>query len=1557
MALTKSTSRQTYFSLSVSNSLADINGFQGSPMRTPNIRLKNRLDEAWMRAEKKYNEDTKRFLGSYDLKSKDSVLRQLKQRYDSECKDGKARTETLARILNAIDLVGAFAAQGVSIIFGPANLCFNAISFLINAPHQILKVYDELQTLFEEIERFLVKFKIYRRIEDTVGIANELCEATNFLLMSFVKVCGIATGLLQSRKRDVFKNGIMVVLFQDDRLGTAIEEFKDLCNSSSSLANTVMLEHVLSSEVDVKQILSAARRLEIGVGLLVARSNDEKTRLVNKDHLERIRRTLFLRPPSEEVLTPSNQENGIDTLSALQATVDYDRWMNGAGMIASTLVLWGPPGSGKSYMLQTVRDNLNIRRECAGRVESSIYVAVHNFKEVNSRSPKDQKAISPIADILKRIAFQVAIQSTTYAKELATLISTVPQLRSERDLVKVWNFLKLSENRALSGATMYILLDGVERRDLKGDLRKLLDLFMETRPNTSHKGLKIRILLTMNERPETVRTNHYFSVAINDINRKLVAAFAVEEMRQRDVLQDIDKDTITLRQEFSRKLIVGRPDITFVGIRQRIMALKEAIDDDQPYSGIAHILDDPSNKKWSDSGADVIKELQSQLNERSVALLNNILLFLLSAPDGCMSVELLEAGLRLGEFELPIEPLVKKIRSQYSKVVGIHNETVFIRSAMVPALRNTKSNDTGSNAKTPGEALVSIRIEISNATERTVKKFLWDLNQQMLTGSFDFSAASATPACTYRVHVNTLQAQLSMVRLCFKVINEGWDDKTKPMLTYACLHLPAHLAILQDSASKVNDIDRKMIGEGLITYLTDPYNVKLKHESYGLGQWMYEDRTVDAMRFWLELSAQQLSLKEQRWVRQSMERSRGRLGFLQDLAIALGEYWLTDPKSSCYALFSWLNTYIEKVSLALSRLGNLLTYQNTSFPTLPTRNGRESPRSNPPKESNFLADLFNTTSECTRRVVTSRTQNDLTNRAVRFESLKEIKEDQSEEDLPILSKIHRATAWVVSHTRLVPCSSMYLALGNTCLSVEEWALGIECYKKIHPKYTEKHFALLGSAFCKLALRDIGPGLETGREAFTTFRSLADQDQLSADDLQYYLTSLKQMGEHFECLHQLPQALSFYEEAFLRMPEDDVLSWKVLKLRCETDDIQGSAYITLLEWSENYEHFGAASPAVSIINLVSEHEYETLLLPLSRAMRNLYLQNLFIQIIEDAFELASGSGETLALARLKYLQGIAFNLSSETGSSLSAIQTWKEVLQLASDEIAEPWGISQLRTAAADNALRSEFDNLRSRLLSDVSLSREEKYQLYEGFNEHFGSIMGDFPALSNYRGVDSGENFVVSLCSMVDIVEARRIYRKDMAQALEILTDNDENNDAAGVYILCRIFCAMGDVVGALSAFSLYDRAITRRRFEDPRSCPEPEWTIRDKIATGSVRSCTICSTTLYSSDAEGMWWCCFCPAFELCDTCKKSFENGTVRHEKCSRLHVSSYVHLVHSDYTQTELVDSKVRVDWEYVKNDSNDFMRTGGRVIELEDWIEEIRVLWDLPEPEGEGSRAQQ
>ena len=98
-------------------------------------------------------------------------------------------------------------------VFGPANICFNAIQFLIDIPVRISKFYEELALLFEEILTCIRYFKIYPRIEQSARFDIELKQGTHMLMIILVDIRAISIDVLGSTKLRKSNTNAKIALF------------------------------------------------------------------------------------------------------------------------------------------------------------------------------------------------------------------------------------------------------------------------------------------------------------------------------------------------------------------------------------------------------------------------------------------------------------------------------------------------------------------------------------------------------------------------------------------------------------------------------------------------------------------------------------------------------------------------------------------------------------------------------------------------------------------------------------------------------------------------------------------------------------------------------------------------------------------------------------------------------------------------------------------------------------------------------------------------------------------------------------------------------------------------------------------------------------------------------------------------------------------------------------------------------------------------------------------------------------------------------------------------
>lgn len=359
--------------------------------------------QMWLEARIRFEETTKKSLVQSKNQSLDGVLRELDMRFnDHSAEDGskKRRMKELAsNVLTFIELLGGIAAQGASIVFGPANLCFNALQSLIAIPAAISKFHDDLALLFGEISTFMKQFKIYERIEQYAQVDTELKEITHKLMITFVDTCALSIEILSGSSLKKFKTKAKLVLFDNDSgVQAQLDKFKRLVAHQSQISDAVTLEHILKSESEVTDSLRSVvallkRSSEDSRKLLEAKSQEIQDELKDthqdvktvkagtetlvkdvidrtsikkhQDYFDQICRKLSvtsetiqnLEKDADQIRKDSLQDTGL----WLEGIDVYKVWVDFASDPSSLLLLSGNSGSGKSNLAFSILDRLRIR--------------------------------------------------------------------------------------------------------------------------------------------------------------------------------------------------------------------------------------------------------------------------------------------------------------------------------------------------------------------------------------------------------------------------------------------------------------------------------------------------------------------------------------------------------------------------------------------------------------------------------------------------------------------------------------------------------------------------------------------------------------------------------------------------------------------------------------------------------------------------------------------------------------------------------------------------------------------------------------------------------------------------------------------------------------------------------------------------------------------------------------------------------------------------------------------------------------------------------------------
>ena len=392
--------------------------------------------QMWNDAQVRFKEKTKMTLRSNDLSLED-VLRVLDKRFNAEDSVENDKQNRIKRLttnmLTIIEILGGVAAQGASIMFSPAGLCFNALDFLIKIPAKISEFYDDLADLFEEISAFSKKFRVYQRIEDYADPGDELRESSHRLMICFVDICAMSITILSSSKRTTFKHLAKKALLDDDSgVQAKREEFRQLVEHQSQLSGAITLEHVLKSEHerkgDTSKLFEAlksasengreqlAKLDELNDGMktvISATSGKEKQRERFENICKKLSVLNATLQASNKAFQQIVEKVEHDTGDWLKELSEYTKWLDFDAKADHLLFFGGPNGCGKSYLAHAVMDKIRTGKHTGQAASIKVLCASYRFDKDERRSRDNA-----IREAFRSIAVQIAQQDEVYSTKL-----------------------------------------------------------------------------------------------------------------------------------------------------------------------------------------------------------------------------------------------------------------------------------------------------------------------------------------------------------------------------------------------------------------------------------------------------------------------------------------------------------------------------------------------------------------------------------------------------------------------------------------------------------------------------------------------------------------------------------------------------------------------------------------------------------------------------------------------------------------------------------------------------------------------------------------------------------------------------------------------------------------------------------------------------------------------------------------------------------------------------------------------------------------------------------
>ena len=1310
------------------------------------------FQQMWVEAQINFEKKTNKSLVRSCHRSLEDVLKDLDQQFNAQDsqEDGKQQhvRRLASNVLNFIQLLGGVAAQAGSVIFGPADLCFNAMQFLIDIPAKISNFYDGLALLFEEISTSLKQFKIYQRIEKVARVDVELKQCIHKLMIIFVDICAISIDVLSGSRLHSWKINAKVALFDDDSgVGAQLDKLRSLVKYQSQISDAVTLEHVLKSEHKLEDIDQGLMTVKSETEALVQYADASKGQENQRDRFNQICNKLSVTPETVQKLEREFDEIRSWILPNTGSWLDdidlFKRWTDLESDVDPQLLLIGKNGSGKSSLAFSILHDLRHRYSTGSRSAPRVYTAFHRFAKTEKPLRDD-----PSKYALKCIAAQVAHQDVVHSKRLKSLLGSKDG-SSFRDM----SVMELSErlipalnDKDAPDIGYVLLLDGLDQLP-DDDASQLLDALFAI------KSSKLRIILTGTEETFSEKNLDLLtSIRVTDRNKEDIKRFINSELRACKILQEDLPEISRIVDSIRLKL----PEIgkgCFNDVRQIISKVSAAVEYDQPEDQIAGLISADTLTNKDITIERLVYELNSSLNTSEIGQLNELLAWIIYGFE-YMTMEEMRAALFLCTKRTSLSSLETKVRQRYSKLLKIEPEnTRHDHSALEMRDADFESYFRGMKREiqeigTDGndDPKISMTITIDHVNLSKVQRFFWDLSENIVFERFPFNKAVTNLEQTTQISADFAQGHLTLARRCFEVLLDEPTKETKVLGAYASVHLLEHLdALSRDSSLRM--IEREDILTQLVRVLQDADYIEehLTERFFRWDCWLDDGSEIEALHAWLsDLDAaktNRLNPKDRQWLWKV--NSGNRLLALANIATMIARQWLCQRTWPAQLPFQWIDRFLRQL------------------------------------EANKAQEHAEDERQSAQDSIKTSDRKDETEDAGVI---------LSEENLSVSRRIQRAVEWAQEKAGFVENSLWHERLGDTYLDYGGWEFARDAFLKAKefPGNYWKMSESLAEAYART--NKINLAVE---EMETVLTHLRGTEELPANDKETLIVDLLRSANWQTELQNTDDAAIKMREA-IQLDQNHYQSYyELLRLYIRTG--QGPKALELFNELATFKAEDSSLTRLEAMFLDFADKGTSL-----EGVEYIFhvtgygdVSQIILQNLQNALLIARTS-KPAAMNSLLLCRGVALaHYGTDEERFECALEDWKECCRRCSQ--SEQWEHWDLALTAAKQILNFHFSEtkLTGQLPSDFGTRINALHELTEGirspyFARQLRYLLGSFYSFHDARD------------------KAHALLLNDMKSGMDILSDDDPKNDYMGYQIIAEILMHTRDDLNALSAWSLY---------------------------------------------------------------------------------------------------------------------------------------------------------
>ena len=811
--------------------------------------------------------------------SPEDVIAQLKSKRDKdEADSAKYRVvkDVLGKTLACIQTLGGIAASGASMVFGPANLCYSGLSYLVTAGQNYSNIFSSLEGLLKQVSDVMERMVVYLKMKE---VDRPLRKIVHELLQNIISICGLSIKVLHGNK--ILKFLKVFAFNEDDGVKGALEDLKALVDRESQMKTTLTYAIVKEGLSDANEAVSGVRSV---VDRLADESKKRESDSADRKQLEKIRVTLGVQKDIDQQTALHSRlwsETVHETGQWLQDEESYKQWADRTTDFNKVMFLSADEGFGKTFLVTSAIHSLQKRYTRQLDDSARTMIAYYHLLPKDSKSTHGTESETFSVDkVLKTIALQFA-QDPVYRKELVAQCEKWIEPETPEEL-----FMRLVDPCYESDEVFYMVIDGIEgdERQLNGVSQLLKGVSTRfTSEQQSHVRLLFsgRVSLITSLSSELEYPNVVIDVATK--NGPDIEKFTHDRLSGLKLLQGESEQIKILRKEvFDVLTTEARGD--FINID---LLLKEISTKQWPAEIREVLANAKAGSNRSDTIAREIQRCNDTLSAQEIRDLNTMLLWVISAKSA-LKVSTLSAILFLKNNESSLRPLHERIREKYSsffhldEVYGSEGESGYLVSLVSDSIRDYfKASDPALQSGDDNAKILESEVKI-------VRRFLTSVCDQDLYNKFGFDAffSQKINSTSVLIDVDLERASSTLLLACLQALMSTAPE-LRQLWLYAVDYFPTHLAevdlAMTDPAVKI------ATGKILVSMFTEEESIAKwwTEESMPIRTpWFYHGSHVEAVLTWFKDSAVTKGFSEsnKEWVKTLTSNSSPNADLLEHLA-------------------------------------------------------------------------------------------------------------------------------------------------------------------------------------------------------------------------------------------------------------------------------------------------------------------------------------------------------------------------------------------------------------------------------------------------------------------------------------------------------------------------------------------------------------------------------------------------------------------------------------------------------------------------------------------------